>query len=62
MDAGGKVKPVLLSRHQVEALHRIQEQERRQSPLGIAPTVHAIARSLMDKALHNIGVLHGTDH
>lgn len=52
-----KVKPVLLGVEQIAAIRRIQEQERRKSPLGIAPTVHAIARSLMDKALQ--GVAHG---
>lgn len=48
------VKPVLLTREQIDALHRLQEQERRSSPLGIAPSIHEVARRLMDKALHPI--------
>lgn len=46
-----KVKPVLLSIQQLDALRKIQEQERAKSSLGIAPTIHVIARGLMDKAL-----------
>ncbi|EOL9201529.1 hypothetical protein ACU4LY_11285 [Enterobacter hormaechei] len=46
------VKPVLLSRNQVDKLKALQEQERRKSPLGIAPTIHVIARQLMDRALN----------
>lgn len=45
------VKPVLLSIQQLDALRKIQEQERAKSSLGIAPTIHVIARGLMDKAL-----------
>ncbi|MFX2608982.1 hypothetical protein [Enterobacter mori] len=45
------VKPVLLTRDQIDELHRLQEQERRCSPLGIAPSIHEIARRLMEKAL-----------
>ena len=48
------VKPVLLTREQIDALHRLQEQERRSSPLGIAPSIHEVARRLMDKALQPI--------
>ncbi|WNN45456.1 hypothetical protein [Winslowiella toletana] len=46
-----RVKPVLLSIEQLEALRKIQEQERAKSVLGVAPTIHVIARGLMDKAL-----------
>ncbi|MDU6416557.1 hypothetical protein [Mixta calida] len=46
-----RVKPVLLSIEQLEALRKIQEQERSKSVLGVAPTIHVIARGLMDKAL-----------
>ncbi|MBM7354494.1 hypothetical protein [Lelliottia amnigena] len=46
------VKPVLLTREQIDALHRLQEEERRNSPLGIAPSIHEVARRLMDKALN----------
>lgn len=45
------VTPVLLTQQQVEALKQLQVQERDKSPLGIVPTIHAIARQLMDKAL-----------
>lgn len=45
------VKPVLMRVEQIEALRKIQEQERAKSPLGLAPTIHVIARGLMDKAL-----------
>ncbi|EBD0123537.1 hypothetical protein EWV18_21245, partial [Salmonella enterica subsp. enterica serovar Muenster] len=46
------VKPVLLSRDQIEQLRALQEQERKKSPLGLAPTIHVIARQLMDRALN----------
>ncbi|MCD3743018.1 hypothetical protein KX458_26050 [Escherichia coli] len=36
------VKPVLLARDQIEALQRIQDEERRNSPLGIAPSIHEV--------------------
>ncbi|MDH2123770.1 hypothetical protein N5J75_11230 [Pantoea brenneri] len=45
------VKPVLMRVEQIEALRKIQEQERAKSPLGVAPSIHVIARGLMDKAL-----------
>ncbi|SXD06256.1 hypothetical protein [Klebsiella quasipneumoniae] len=45
------VKPVLMRIEQIEALRKIQEKERAKSPLGVAPTIHVIARGLMDKAL-----------
>ncbi|WP_337065159.1 hypothetical protein [Rouxiella badensis] len=48
------VKPVLLSKHQIDAIREIQEQERVNSQLGVAPSIHAIARQLMDKALEGI--------
>lgn len=59
MTARGKVVPVLLSKEQVSTIRRLQEQERSKSPLGVAPTIHVIARSLMDKALKEIEVTHG---
>lgn len=46
-----RVSAILLSLEQVEALQKIQEQERAKSTLGVAPTIHVIARGLMDKAL-----------
>jgi len=45
------LKPVLLSKEQVAALQAIQKSEREKSSLNIAPTIHVIARRLMDKAL-----------
>ncbi|TQN83120.1 UNVERIFIED_ORG: hypothetical protein FHU00_2614 [Citrobacter freundii] len=48
------VKPVLLAREQIEALQRIQDEERRNSPLGIAPSIHEVARRLMQRALHPV--------
>lgn len=48
------LKPVLLSREQVSALREIQEQERRKSSLKIAPSIHIIARQLMENALEDI--------
>ncbi|WP_455811840.1 hypothetical protein [Pseudomonas graminis] len=52
--AKSKLQPVLLNTSQIQALRRIQEQERSSSPLGIAPTIHVIARQLMDKALREV--------
>lgn len=45
------VKPVLLSDSQLQAIRNIQEQQRKQSGLGVAPTIHEIARGLVDSAL-----------
>ncbi|ENF8809220.1 hypothetical protein ABRD99_004657, partial [Salmonella enterica] len=36
---------------QMQAIRNIQERERQRSDLGVAPTVHQIARGLMAKAL-----------
>lgn len=44
-------KPVLLSGEQLAAIREIQERERKRSALGVAPSIHQIARSLMAKAL-----------
>lgn len=48
------VKPVLLSAEQLQAIRNIQERERQRSDLGVAPTVHQIARGLMAKALASL--------
>ncbi len=48
------VKPVLLSAEQMQAIRNIQERERQRSDLGVAPTIHQIARGLMAKALASI--------
>jgi hypothetical protein len=50
------VKPVLLSEAQIQAIRKIQEQQRQQSGIGVAPTIHEIARGLVDKALSASGV------
>ncbi len=44
-------KPVLLTKEQIEAVKQLQEEERRRSPLNVAPTVNAIVRGLVNKAL-----------
>ena len=48
------VKPVLLSEAQIQAIRKIQEKQRQQSGIGVAPTIHEIARGLMDKALASL--------
>ncbi|CAM7399828.1 hypothetical protein ACTJ4L_002617 [Escherichia coli] len=35
----------------MEAIKKIQEEQRKKSEVGVAPTIHEIARGLMDKAL-----------
>ncbi|EPL3977781.1 hypothetical protein OQJ40_21335 [Serratia nevei] len=45
------VKPVLLSEKQMQAIRMIQEEQRKKSGIGVAPSLHEIARGLMDKAL-----------
>lgn len=51
------VKPVLLSEAQIQAIRKIQEKQRQQSGIGVAPTIHEIARGLVDKALkQHLGV------
>lgn len=45
------IKSVLMRVERIEALRKIQEKEHAKSPLGVAPTIHVIARGLMDKAL-----------
>lgn len=47
-------KPVMLTANQMEALKRIQEQEREKSAIKAAPTLGAIARGLVDKALQQM--------
>lgn len=49
------VATVLLSNAQVATLRLMQERERAQSPLGVAPSIHVIARSLMEKVLKQEG-------
>lgn len=45
------VKPVLLNNTQMQAIRKIQEQQRQLSGIGVAPSIHEIARGLVDKAL-----------
>lgn len=45
------VKPILLSDTQVQAIRAIQETQRQQSGIGVAPSIHEIARGLVDSAL-----------
>ena len=49
------VKPVLLSEAHNHAIRKIQEKPRQQSGSGGAPTIHEIARGLVDKALQHLG-------
>ena len=50
------VKPVLLSAAQVAALKAIQEQERQNSGVGIAPSIHDVARKIFDVGLSRMEV------
>lgn len=47
-------KPVLLTAEQMARIKLIQEKERKKSPLSVAPTLNAIVRGLVDKALSNL--------
>ncbi|HDC4526539.1 hypothetical protein [Enterobacter kobei] len=46
-----KVKPVLLNGELIQALKNIQERERQNSGMGIAPSIHAVARKVFDAGL-----------
>ncbi|SOD31153.1 hypothetical protein SAMN06272783_0045 [Serratia sp. JKS296] len=48
------VRPVLLSKEQMNAIRQIQEAERSKSALGLTPSIHEIARKLIGNALSNI--------
>ena len=48
-------KAVLLTNEQIAALRRVQEAEKSRSPYETAPTVHAIARGMMNKILKQEG-------
>ncbi|HBE9179959.1 TPA: hypothetical protein KNH08_002852 [Serratia fonticola] len=48
------VRPVLLSKEQMNAIRQIQEAERNKSALGLAPSIHEIARKLIGNALSNM--------
>lgn len=45
---------VLLTREQVEKLQRLQAMERERSEFGITPSIHEVARKLVDKALTGV--------
>ncbi|EKT61316.1 MULTISPECIES: hypothetical protein [Providencia] len=47
-------KPVMLTLEQMERIKALQEVERTKSPLKLAPTLNAIARSLVDNALNQM--------
>lgn len=54
MKAKNRLCAILLRREQMEDLKRIQERQRQQSLIGVAPSVHEIARGLMTKALNEV--------
>lgn len=47
-------KPIILSQAQMEALAKIQNDEREKSPYGAAPSIPDIARGLLDIALADL--------
>lgn len=51
-------KPVLFDNETLDELKRLQDVERKRSPLGAAPSINAIARHYMRKAL---GIADGAD-
>ena len=55
MDRKQNTQAVLLRRSLVDALQRIRDEESQRSGLGIKPSVHEVARRLMDKALEGSG-------
>jgi len=47
----GKPGLVRISGEQMQLIHKIQEQERDKSPLGVTPSVNSIARALIEKGI-----------
>nr|WP_304654090.1 hypothetical protein [Providencia sp. wls1921] len=47
-------KAILLTQKQMDALRKIQQSEHERSGLGIKPTLHEVARKLVDKALAQV--------
>ncbi|XPP73239.1 hypothetical protein ACN2AS_24295 [Serratia liquefaciens] len=45
------VKAVLLRNDQIEAIRKLQDEVSEKSGIGVAPSIHAIARGLVDSAL-----------
>ncbi|MFG0430322.1 hypothetical protein ACF8EE_17875 [Serratia liquefaciens] len=46
------VKAVLLRNDQVDAMRKLQAEASEKSGIGVAPSIHAIARGLVDSALN----------
>ncbi|HDT0937803.1 TPA: hypothetical protein QHT32_001232 [Escherichia coli] len=49
------VRAVLLAREQIDRLERIRNDEATRSAYGIRPTIHEVARKLIDEALNKGG-------
>ena len=49
------VRAVLLAREQIDRLERIRNDEAARSAYGIRPTIHEVARKLIDEALNKGG-------
>lgn len=45
---------VALCREHLQSIREIQEEERKRSPIGVAPTLNAIARALVAKGLESV--------
>ncbi|WP_369788806.1 hypothetical protein [Rouxiella sp. WC2420] len=52
--AQSELKPVLLTRTQIDAINQIQCDEQNKSQLGIAPDINVIARQLIDLGLSQL--------
>lgn len=42
---------ILINREQADQIRQIQEQERKHSEIGACPSIHTVARCLIDSAL-----------
>jgi hypothetical protein len=51
MTATRNTTTILINREQAEEIRQIQEQERQRSGIGACPSIHTVARSLIDSAL-----------
>ncbi len=47
---------VLLTQKQVDQIRLLQEMERGRSEFGITPSIHEVARKLVDKALSGVAL------
>lgn len=52
--AQSELKPVLLSKAQIDAIKQIQCEEQKKSQLGVAPGINVIARQLIDLGLSQL--------